>query len=203
MKNLFIIAVAILTLSSCTQQKIAFVDSSELMKEYTVMKTFEEGVKAKEAIFTAKYQQMQGKIEAEYQDFMAKAAKMNQKKAAARNQEISQKYQQMQQMQQQEAYQIQQESQAKATEILKEVTDFVKDYGKKNQYTFILGASEGSGSVLYGKEALDITTVVVTALNAKDEKTTEAPAETKEEVKIAEPKTAEPKEEVKEETEKK
>ena len=187
MKTILITLIAAITLSSCTQQKIAYVDSSELLKEYKVMKEFEEGMKAKEAIFTSKYKQMQGEIEAEYQAFMGKASKMNQKKAAARNQEISQKYQQMQQMQQSEGYQLQQESQTKMKEILKEVTDFVKSYGVKNGYTYILGSSESTGSVLYGDEKLDITDVVLEALNA----------DKKEEVKKEAPKTEEPaKEEV-------
>ncbi len=182
MKTILITLIAAITLSSCTQQKIAYVDSSELLKEYKVMKEYEEGMKAKEAIFTAKYQQMQGEIEAEYQDFRAKAPKMSKSKANARNQEISQKYQQMQQMQQGEGYQIQQESQVKMTEILKEVTDFVKGYGKKNGYTYILGSSEATGSVLYGEEKLDITEVVLTALNAdeKKEKEKEATPKTEE-----------------------
>ena len=198
MKTLLITLIALVTLNSCTQQKIAYVDSSELLKEYKVMKEFEEEMKAKEVVFTDKYKKMQGEIEAEYQDFMAKASKMNKKKAEALNQQINQKYQQMQQMQQGEGLQLQQEGQTKMTEILKEITDFVKDYGKTNGYTFILGSSESTGSVLYGEEKLDITEAVLTALNTvdkkeevKEEATEEATETTKEAVKLEETKTEE------------
>ena len=165
MKNLLIAIIALVTLGSCTQQKIAYVDSEELMKEYHVMKTYEKELKTQEEAFQTKYKQQMDAIQAEYQEFQQKASKMKRKNAEARNVEINQKYQQLQQMQQSESYQLQQESQQKMSTILKEVTDFVKDYGQKNGYTYILGTTVLSGNVLYGEEKLNITEVVLDALN--------------------------------------
>ena len=48
--------------------------------------------------------------------------------------------------------------------LVKQVKAFVKDYGKKNGYTFILGANE-AGSVMYGADDKDITEDVIKALN--------------------------------------
>ena len=69
-------------------------------------------------------------------------------------------------------YQIQTEEQTLQTEgqqkidtLITEVKDFVKDYGKKNNYTYILGAND-AGSVMYGADGNDITQTVIDALNA-------------------------------------
>ena len=39
--------------------------------------------------------------------------------------------------------------------LVKKVKDFVKNYGDKNGYTFILGSNE-AGSVMYGKENMTL-----------------------------------------------
>jgi outer membrane protein len=170
MKNIIITLIAVVSLTACTQQKIAYVDSAELMKEYHGMKDYEKELKKQEKAFQAKYEQKVAEIQTQYQEFQKNAKKMGRKKAEARNFELNQMYQQLQQQQQAESYQLQQESQAKMSELLKEVTGFVSDYGKKNTYTYILGTSEVSGTVLYGDEKLDITDVVLEALNADTEK---------------------------------
>jgi outer membrane protein len=184
MKKIIIAIVALISLSACTEQKIAYVNSEELMKEYHVMKDYQAELKKQEEAFQAKYEKEIAAIQGAYQEFQKNAAKMGRKNAEARNAELSQKFQQIQQQQQAEAYQLQQESQEKMSSLLKEVTDFVAEYGKKNKYTYILGTSEMSGNVLYGDEKLDITDVVLEALNAdsKEEKSEEKIEETTKEV---------------------
>jgi len=199
MKHLAIALLTLVTLSSCTQQKITYVDSEELIKEYKVMKEYETVFNKKEADFKAKYDAQVASIQKEYQDFQLKAPKMRQSKAAARNQELTQKYQQLQQMQQAESYQLQQESQAKMSDILTQVTEFVEEYGKKNGYTYILGATKATGNVLYGEEKLNITDVVLKALNKQEvkEDALDKEADKKEATKEKEVKTKEEKESTK------
>ena len=48
--------------------------------------------------------------------------------------------------------------------IINRVKAFVQDYGKSNNYNFILGSNE-AGSVLYGEEASDLTQEILKALN--------------------------------------
>jgi len=49
--------------------------------------------------------------------------------------------------------------------LIKKVKDFIKDYGTKNGYFYILGSNEG-GSVLFGKEESDLTQTILDLLNA-------------------------------------
>ncbi len=98
----------------------------------------------------------------------------------------------IQQRQQMAQQQVQAEGQKKIDQINEDIEDFLASYGKSNGYTYILGTSATTKSVLYGDESLDITDQVLDALNADyDSKATAS--ETKTETKTeAEATTEEP-----------
>lgn len=50
--------------------------------------------------------------------------------------------------------------------IRKQLNQYVADYGKKNNYNYLLGA-DGSGTLMYGKETADITKEVLDYINNK------------------------------------
>ena len=75
------------------------------------------------------------------------------------------KKEQLQQQMQVEQQQYQQESQTEIDTLIVKVKTFVKDYGKKNGYTYILGTSDAAASVLYGTEENDLTQTILDALN--------------------------------------
>ena len=51
-------------------------------------------------------------------------------------------------------------------QILKQITQYVKDYGKEKGYTIVFGA-EGSGAIMYAKDAIEITDEAIVYLNQK------------------------------------
>ncbi len=163
----FVLFIAIAAgLTACQQEKTAYVNSETVVKDYYVMKAYQDSLAKQEEAFKMKYDRQMQELQKEFNEFQAKARKMSAKKAAKRNQEINQKYQQIQQMQQAESYQLQQQSQQRLTEIVEEVTGFIKEYGEKNGYTYIFGTSDISPTVLYGKPENDITDEILDALNA-------------------------------------
>ena len=80
------------------------------------------------------------------------------------SQELQQKDQMMTQRDQFEQQQIAQESQAQNDSLIKKVKNFVRDYGTKNGYNFILGSNE-AGSVMYGNADSELTQTILDALN--------------------------------------
>lgn len=52
------------------------------------------------------------------------------------------------------------------TKIMKQLNQYVTDYGKENVYQYILGA-EGSGAIMYAEETEDITKTVKEFINQK------------------------------------
>ena len=84
--------------------------------------------------------------------------------------------------------QIQVESDSIRTEIIKNLKDYIKSYGKKQGYDYIYGTGDAT-TVLYAKDSYDITNDVLKLLNdefksstGKTEEKAET-AETKEEEK--------------------
>lgn len=169
MRKLLAICTLVLTFSSCQeQQKIAFVDNTKVVNEFQKKIDFEEKFKAKIENFNKKADSMQQAIQVEAQLFQSRAAKMNQSKAEEEYNTLVQKKQMQDYQLNNEEKQLQVEGQKEIDTLVKQVKAFIKDYGKTNGYTFILGSND-AGSVLYGSENKDITEEVVIALNKEND----------------------------------
>ncbi len=170
MKKLFGILAVVFVLTSCQeQQKIAYVDNAKVVNEFQKKVDFEKIFQVKVAAFNKKADSLEQAIQIEAQLFQAKAAKMPQKSAETEYQALLQKKQMQDYQLQGEEQSLQGEGQKQIDTLIKEVKAFVKDYGKKNGYTYILGAND-AGSVMYGTESNDITQTVIDALNADAKK---------------------------------
>lgn len=161
MKKLVILFLAITALSSCTQpQKIAFVNTEKLIQDFNGTKEAEETLKKKQEDMQKQLQQLGAQFE-------AKIKKMTPRQQRKNYEQLMKEQQQLQQMQQQAQYQLQAESQKSIEAVSKQVNDFVKEYGKKHQYNFILGTVSVNGAVMYGEEKSDLTYDILKALNQK------------------------------------
>jgi len=173
MKKVLLLLVAIVTLASCDQAKTAYVDSTKMMKNYDKNTAIEADFKVKNEKLQKEVDSIAGLLQQEFQAFQAKAQKMNRKKAEKAYQELMQKQQYFEQVFQQKKQVVMAESQGKIDTLTKNVKKFIKDYGKKNGYTYIYNSGDGA-SVLYGDAKLDITDAITKALNGAGEtKTTE------------------------------
>lgn len=147
-KILVVFVVAMLTLTSCKQNKIGYVDIAKVMKEYEAVKDLEKEMQDKSATFQAKYEQIASSI-----DQQVRQGKITPQQAQAKAQELQAEYKS-----------LQDESQKRSDKIVDNLKSFVKEYAKKNGYTFIFGAND-SGNVLYGDEKMDLTDVLTDAIN--------------------------------------
>ena len=182
-KALVIIALSIFVVScekaaKVKEVKTAYVDTSVLMKEYTEAKDLEAKYKAQSE---EKGRQLQAEINRFKQDaanFQSQAQANGQAWAQQKGAELQKKEQQLGYAQQQLAQQLQQESGVEMDSLVSGVKKFIKNYGKKNGYSYIYGTGDAA-SVLYAEDKYDITKDIIKALNEKykaDPKTTEKPA---------------------------
>lgn len=165
MNKIIAIVLFTITLVSCNQTKIGYVDVEEILKEY-------KGTKQAEKKMNEKSAQIKGQLDAlavDYQnkvtDYYAKAQKMSNKARQEAEGALMQQKEVLGQQQQQAQVEVQNEGQEIMVEINEEIADFVKDYAKANGYSYILGTSEQTKSVLYGDSKLDITDIILEALN--------------------------------------
>ena len=165
MKKLLSVVIIVMTIVSCQQsQKMGFVDNSVLINDYQEKKDIEAKLKTKITAYEKRRDSLSQAFQLDVKAAEVKARSMSQANLQKLQQEFQQKEQVISQQLQFEQQQIAQESQSKNDSLIKKVRDFVKEYGKTNGYSFILGSNE-AGSVMYGTEASDLTQTVLEALN--------------------------------------
>lgn len=168
MKKIIMLAV-VLTTMACQQNKIGYVDSVKLMDGYQEKIDVEARFKTKADAMTKKRDSISQSFQMELQAFQTKAQSMSQKNAQEEYGQLQQRGQFVGQQLQQEEQQLQQTSQAEMDTLVKKVKKEIKDYGKANGYTYILGGGDG-GAVLYGEDTKDLTETILKILNNKYEK---------------------------------
>jgi len=149
---------------SCQQEKIAFVDNVKLMNTYQEKVDIEAKFKTKTEAFGKKRDSISQAFQMEAQAFQAKAQKMAQAKAQEEYGQLQQRSQFIGQQLQQEEQQLQMQGQTEMDSLVSKVKKEIKAYGESNGYSFILTGGDG-GSVLYGKEAHNVTDAIVKILN--------------------------------------
>ncbi|WP_041632726.1 OmpH family outer membrane protein [Maribacter sp. HTCC2170] len=157
-------AIVVLMMVSCQQEKIGYVDNVKLMEDYQEKIDVEAKYKTRLDAFGKKKDSISQAFQLEAQAFQLKAQKMSQKKAQEEYAVIQQKGQFIGQQLQQEEQQLQLQGQTEMDSLVTKVKNEIKDFGKKNAYSYILGGGDG-GSVLYGTDANDLTSQITKILN--------------------------------------
>lgn len=163
------LALLILTVTACQQEKIGFVDNVKLMDTYQAKIDVASKYEKKSAALGKKRDSISQSFQLEAQAFQAQAESMSQQKAQETYALMQQKGQMIGQQLQQEDAMLQSEGQQEMDSIISTVKKEIKAYGVANGYSYILGGGEG-GSVLYGKETNDLTDAIVKILNDKYKK---------------------------------
>ena len=170
MKNIIYVMLATLVFASCEKpNKIAFVNNGTLINDYQEKKDVEAAFQIKEDAFRKRADSISQAFQAEAQKGQAEAqriARSNRKKAEELMGGLQQKQQQLQQQMQVEQQQLTQAFQVEIDSVIVHVKDFVKDYGKKNGYNYILGTSDAAATVMYGAEESGLTQTILDVLNA-------------------------------------
>ena len=164
------IAISVVACNKTTEEvkevKTAYIDTSELMKEYTEAKDLEAKYKAQSE---EKGRQLEAEINRFKQDaanFQSQAQANGQEWAQKRGAELQKREQQLGYAQQALAQQLQQASGKEMDSLVSGVKKFIKDYGKEKGYDYIYGTGDAA-SVLYAKDKYDITKDIIKALNDK------------------------------------
>lgn len=170
MKKAIVIMVLTATIFSCQKAtetkefKTAYVDTMELLKNYDEAKDIETKYKEKAKTMGTDLQAEIAKFQQEAQNFQANAQKNGQAWAQKKGAELQQKEQQLTYAQQAIQRQLEEESGKEMDSLKSNLKKFIKDYGKKNGYTYIYGTGEVA-TVLYAEDKLDITKEMIKLIN--------------------------------------
>ncbi|MCB7481894.1 OmpH family outer membrane protein [Christiangramia sediminis] len=156
-------AIAILMVS-CNEQKTAYVDTTVLIKEYKEMKEVEANFTSKSDSVRKQLDAAAQEFQAEVQEYQSQMGSMSETDRKAKEQELMQKQQMLQQQQQMVGNRLREESNTVMDSLVTKIKDYVKDYGKEKNYTYIFGSNE-SANIMYAEEGLDITQDILSELN--------------------------------------
>ncbi|MEC5165216.1 outer membrane protein [Flavobacterium sp. PL11] len=182
-KALAIIALAI-TVVACNKPveavkevKTAYVDTSELMKQYTEAKDLEAKYKTKAEEKGRQLEAEINRFKQEAAGFQAQAQANGQEWAQKKGAELQKREQQLGYAQQALQQELQQESGKEMDSLVSNVKKFIKSYGKEKGYSYIYGTGDAA-SILYAEDKFDITKEMIKSLNDQYKS-----AEKKEEIK--------------------
>ncbi len=168
MKKIILSLGALVVLASCAQtEKTGFINNSELINDYQGKIDIEEKYQARDVASQKKSDSLAQAYQKEVVELQQKLGTMSEKQQQAAAQPFQQKWQMVEQQMKAEQQKFQTEFQTEIDSSIVEVVDFVKAYAETNGYTYIFGTSDASRSVMYGKEANDLTDEVLEALNAE------------------------------------
>lgn len=158
-----ILVVAVL-LTSCDQEKTAYVDTTKLIQEYKKMKDVEADFTSKSDSVKRQLDSIARGFQQEVQAYQQEMNSMSQAQRQEKEQELMQKQQRIQQQQQMQGSRLREQSDAVIDSIVDKVKDYVADYGEENGYTYIFGSNE-SANIMYAKDGKDLTQEILDNLN--------------------------------------
>jgi outer membrane protein len=173
MKKVILIVALLASLIACNKNegksaslKTAYIDTAEILEKY-------EKFKAEDEKFKVKSEEMGRPLEAKVKAFQMEAQSFQQNAqvkgpqwAQQKGAELSQREQQLGVEQNALLQQLQEEGSVLRDSIIKEVKVFIKEYGKKKGYDYIYGTGDAA-TILYSKDAFNITEEVLKELNDK------------------------------------
>ena len=155
-KALVIIALSI-SIVACNKPaevkevKTAYIDTSELMKEYTEAKDLEAKYKTKAEEKGRQLEAEINRFKQEAAGFQAQAQANGQAWAQQKGAELQKKEQQLSYAQQALSQELQQESGKEMDSLVSGVKKYIKSYGKEKGYAYIYGTGDAA-SILYAED---------------------------------------------------
>lgn len=169
MKKIILILGISLFVFSCQKtdnNKTAYIDTLELLKNYDEAKDLDAKYKAKAELMGGDLKKEIELFQLQAASFQADAKAKGAAWAQKRGTELQKKEQQLTYAQQAIQQQLQEESGKEMDSLKSNLKKFIKEYGKKNAYTYIYGTGEVA-TVLYAEDKLDITKEITKLLNEK------------------------------------
>ena len=171
MKKLFVIILVCIFISTMamplfaeTQGKIGYIDLSRSFDEYQKTKDFDKELEKKGDM----KQEEREKLVQDIRKMRGELELMNKSARDKKETDIEAKIKSLQEFDQEAKTDLTKERDNMVKDILKEMSDVIKEYGQKNGYSIILN----DRVLLYGDPGMELTNEIIKILNEKYNKLT-------------------------------
>jgi len=151
-----------------SSSELVYVDVNKLLDGYKRTKIVKAEFDEKAKTMKANVDSLVSDWQKELKTYEKERSSFSKKELELKQQLLSNKQQQINNYQQAVQKQLQEEDKKVTQTVINDINDFVKEYGKKNGYKVIFGAT-GNGTIMYGETAADLTDKVLDQLNAEFE----------------------------------
>jgi outer membrane protein len=144
--------------------KVVYIDNNVLLEKYQGMIEAKNEFEKTSAQWQANVDTLSKELEGEIKGYEKERGQMTAKERSLKEELINHKQNQFYQYREAMKKKYKDEEEKMTAAVLQKVNGYITDYGKRNNYTIILGANN-SGNVVYAQEALDITVPVLDYIN--------------------------------------
>ncbi|NGX85387.1 OmpH family outer membrane protein [Aequorivita sp. KMM 9714] len=149
-----------------SSSQLVYVDINKLMDGYKRTAVEKSKFEEKAKLMQSNVDSLVADWQNELKVYEKERSSMSKKELDLKQELLGNKQQQITNYQKAIQGKIQEEDQKASQTVINDINDYVKDYGKKNNYKIIFGAS-GSGTIMYADKAADLTVEVLEGLNAE------------------------------------
>lgn len=150
------------------QPKVAYIDTNVLLEKYNGMKEARKAYQVKADKWQSNLDTLKVEVEQRIKAYEADKNKLSSKERKLTEELITTKRDQYLKYQKAIGQQAQQEDQKLTEGVLNQTNAYLIEYGKEKGYTILFGAN-GSGTIVYGTDAVNITEEVLEGLNKEYE----------------------------------
>lgn len=148
------------------KDKVVYVDSIKLVANYNRAKTLKSEFDLKASQWKSNLDTLASELESEITAYQKEANTLSTSVRQQRETKIDQMKKQYDEYEQAVSENARREDQRITGQVLKEITDFLKEYGEEKKYDFIMGATS-VGNIVYADASTDVTEEVLKGLNAQ------------------------------------
>jgi len=150
--------------------RIAYFNSDSIRTQYAMFTVEKEKMEVEMKQAEDRLLGEQKKFQTDVTEFQQRAEFLTITERESREKKLGQKQQELMQLEQSLSDQLAEKEAAVNKQIFTNVENFLKDYAKKNSFTYVISYMPG-GQIWYTNPALDITADMVKQLNLEYEKT--------------------------------
>lgn len=162
---LLVIILTYLSVNYFTAEKeMVYVDSSKLLENYEGMKVAKEAYQKNVSVWQANVDSLTTEVQESLMKFEKDRSSMTEKELVLSKELLKSKQQTLINYQKAIREKAQQEDAKLTQEVVVTINAYMKEYGEKNKYDIIFGATE-IGNIVYANNAIDITEKVLEGLN--------------------------------------
>ncbi len=165
-RSIFLVPLLLVLFFSCTNNKIAYVDSITVMEKFILAKNAEQSLISQQDSINKVLDSLSISLRAKYDMYEQTTRKMSKKERSVFDQQLAKERFQIENFQK-SSYQVFQERTAAQTQKISDtIIHFIEAYGSANNYDIILSTNANTTS-LYAKDSFNITDIVIQDMNSK------------------------------------